>query len=421
MRRGADDSTLSGVAGLVDFNAFLQREAVDRQLARNFSHLKTGSRVVYPMPAQMMLLIDAAVAGARRVFDFEWLATDPVFKHLAGGAVPSIDVIYDDLRRFGPDERELLEAIVAEHGLHGVRRGKFERLTVDVDTTVMPLFGGQEGALRGSNPRYHGRPSYHPILARIAETDTVLGARLRPGDTSLGATEAEDIEQWLDRVREAAGPETVITVRIDSGGDCAELLSAIDRKGALFVVKAKQTPNLLGAAMLARRWHTVERGADGAPTRQVAQLDFCREDWPEQRYRVIAVRTTERYSGRQVCLWDGLEHSVHFYVTNDHDRDIDDLALVYDDRGGIEPLIAELKTGFGIGKISSADFAANEAALLLKLLAYNLLRRWVAAEVPVAAQWRSSWIRRACILIPARLLRSGGRWLIRRAPRPLLN
>jgi hypothetical protein len=64
---------------------------------------------------------------------------------------------------------------------------------------------------------------------------------------------------------------------------------------------------------------------------------------------------------------------------------------------------------------------ANEAAFLIKLLAYNLMRRWVAAELPAIASWRSSWIRRAAILIPARLLRSGGRWLLRRAHRPMLN
>ena len=65
---------------------------------------------------------------------------------------------------------------------------------------------------------------------------------------------------------------------------------------------------------------------------------------------------------------------MQFYVTNDHDRDIDDLARVYDDRAGIEPLIARLKSQFG-----------------------------------------------AAILIPARLSRSGGRWLLRRAPRTMLN
>ena len=35
---------------------------------------------------------------------------------------------------------------------------------LDIDTTVEPLFGHQEGALPRPNPHYHGRPSYHPIL-----------------------------------------------------------------------------------------------------------------------------------------------------------------------------------------------------------------------------------------------------------------
>jgi hypothetical protein len=121
LKRGADDPSLSGVGGLVDFNAFAQREGLGRQLARDFGHLKTGKQVVYPMHTQIQLLIDAAVVGARRVIDFEWLANDPLFEHLAGGAVPSVDALYDNLRRFGPDEREQLEAMVAEHGLRMLR------------------------------------------------------------------------------------------------------------------------------------------------------------------------------------------------------------------------------------------------------------------------------------------------------------
>lgn len=423
LARGPDDPALSGVGGLVDFNAFVQREKLGQRLSRDFGHLKAGKQVVYPIHTQIQLLIDAALVGARRVFDFEWLAADPLFEHLAGGAVPSIDTLYDDLRRFGPDEREQLEAVVADHGLRLLRERQPKRVTIDIDTTVTPVFGHQEGALPGSNPRYHGRPSYHPILARIAETDTVLGARLRTGDTALGEADVEDVQVWLDRARDAAGRDAVITVRIDAGGDCSALLSAINDRKCLFVVKAKQTPNLLGAAMQTTRWQTVDRDADGKPTRQAAEIDFQRDDWPSgnERYRVIAVRTNERDSGRQVCLWDGLDLSVQFYVTNDHDRDIDDLARVYDDRAGIEPLIAELKNGFGIGKASSSCFGANEVALLIKILAYNLMRRWVSAELPAIASWRSSWIRRAAILIPARLLRSGGRWLLRRAPRPMLN
>ena len=155
---------------------------------------------------------------------------------------------------------------------------------------------------------------------------------------------------------------TLLTVRIDAGGDCAALLRAIDDKGAWFLVKMKQTPNLVGAVWATTKWTTVERDAMGLPTRQVAEIKFEREGWPPGKWRVFAVRTNERKSGNQSCLWEDLDFSVHVFVTNDHAHGADELARRYDDRAGIEPVIGELKGGFGIGKVSTDCFNANEAA-----------------------------------------------------------
>jgi len=419
---GRPDPRVTSVGGLAAFNAYVREVGLHRELRRDFGHLKRGRGVVYPMAAQMQLLIDAVVSGATRVFGLELLAADPLFAHLAGGSVPSIDTVYDDLRRFGADELEDLERLVSRHGLAGVDQQRFREVHLDIDTTVMPLFGEQEGALPGPNPRYHGRPSYHPILARVAELDTIVAARLRPGDTGLGERDIEDVEMAIDRVRAAVGPKTIITTRIDAGGDCAALLKAIDAKGCFFVVKAKQNAGLLGAVAHAEGWIAVDHDAEGRATREVAEIAFRRADWPEDgRFRVFAVRTTERKSGKQTCLWSDLDHSVHVYVTNDLVRDADELAHKYDLRAGIEPLIGELKNGVGIGKISSADFDANEAAFLIKVLAFNLVRRWIATRLPAAKVWRIGWIRDVCVRVPGRLLRNGGRYELRLAPRPMLS
>ena len=419
---GRTDPKVTGIGGLAAFNAFTRALGLDRELGRGFDHLKTGRSVVYPMSAQMQLVLDAAVCGAGRVFGLEALAADPLFAHLAGGTVPSVDTIYNDLRRFGADELEELERIVSRHGLAGVGPGQFDEVHLDVDTTVMPLFVSQQGARRGHNPRYRGRPSHHPLLARLAETDTIVAARLRPGDTGLGEADIEDVEVAIDRVREAVGPDTVITVRIDAGGDCAALLDAIDKKGCLFLVKAKQTARLLGLVAATTEWTTVDTDAEDQPTRQVAEIDYRRAGWPEdKRYRLIVVRTNTRDTGRQVYLWEGLDYSVQLYVTNDHARDANDLAFEYDKRAGIEPTIGELKHGLGIGKASSASFAANEAAFLLKILALNLMRRWIAQAVPAAARWRMPWIRELFVRIPGRLLRVGGRWQLRLSRPPMLG
>ena len=125
---------------------------------------------------------------------------------------------------------------------------RFAEVFIDIDTTVTPLFGEQEGARPGPNPRYHGRPSYHPILARVAQTGTIVGARLRPGDTGLGELDVEDVEQWLDRTRAAVGTRDAHHRAHRCGrrlrGDCCAPSTS---KGAWFLVKMKQTPNLVGA------------------------------------------------------------------------------------------------------------------------------------------------------------------------------
>ena len=231
-------------------------------------------------------------------FGVEYLAGDPVFKHLAGGAVPSFDTVYRDLRRFDEGSLEALEGFMAEQGLRVVPTGRC-RLHLDLDSSVMPLFGSQEGALPGPNPRYHARPSYHPLLGVIAETGTCVGARLRPGDTSLGENDSPTFVAWIGRLRRHVGPRALLTVRLDAAGDCAELLRSFDAAGVRFLVKLRVTPNVIGALVTQPDWRTVDRDADGKPTRQVATLTFQRENWLALGggHRVVAIRRNDRESG----------------------------------------------------------------------------------------------------------------------------
>ncbi|WP_292457883.1 transposase, partial [Methylibium sp.] len=222
IRRGRPDPNLTGVAGLVPFGAYLEEIGVDRELRRAFFELKDGPMVVYPMETQMRMLIDAFAVGEQRVFGLESLAADPLFVKLAGGVVPSIDTVYRDLARFDEMENAKLELIMASHGLATLAELTTPQpyVHVDIDTTVEPLFGQQEGALPGYNPRYRGRNSYHPILAAIAETGACIGARLRPGDVGLGGDDAKLIQTYVKRAVAHAPRGRMVVARIDSGADC---------------------------------------------------------------------------------------------------------------------------------------------------------------------------------------------------------
>ena len=414
IRSGQPDPTLTGVAGLAHFGSFAREIGLDAELKRRFGNVKTGRQVVYPMPEQLRLLLDAQLCGESRVLGLEALAADALFAHLAGGTVPSIDTVYRDLCRFDHETLASLEDLMAMQSFALITTPP-EQLHLDVDTTVESVFGRQEGALPGPNPRYHGRPSYHPVLATAAEFGVCVGAELRPGDRGFGARDVPVILRWVERVRKRVGPRTLLTVRMDSAGDCSELLQALDARSVRFVVKLKATPDLLGAALAHRTWHVTQRDGDTVLER-VADLDFHRNEWSERGIglRVIALRSTER-GGRQLRLWDN-DEAVQFYVTNDWLAQAEDIPREYDGRAEIEPKIDDLKHGLGLGDIPSHDFNANHAMFLLKLLAHSLLRRFAVAARPRVLYWRTPWLRRLLICRPGRLLRSGRQWTLRTLP-----
>lgn len=420
---GRPDPSLTGLGGLVAFGQFTRREGVERELSDRFGALKSGAGVVYPMPEQMRMLLDLAVSGEERVFALEALAADRLFVHLAGGMLPSIDTVYRDLQRFDAPALGGLEAMMAGHGLQAIARSE-QHVHVDLDTTVEPLFGVQEGALPGPNPRYRGRNSYHPMLAVVAETGTCIGAELRPGDRSFGDADVPTVMQWLGRLRASLAPKTLITLRMDAAGDCTELLESLHSASVRFVVKLRWNDVLLGHALAHQSWRITKRDASDRPTERVAMLPFVRDTWSKRQLpcRVIALRSTERRSGQQLRIWDDPDESVQFYVTNDWFTPSEEIPFEYDGRAEVEPVIRDLKHALGLGKVPSARFDANHAMFLLKLLAHNLLRRFVAQTEPRIAHWRTPWVRRALIARPGRLLRSGRQWTLRLPARsPQLN
>lgn len=411
---GDPDDSLTGVAGLVGFGRFTHDVGLERELAERFGDMKSGPNVVYPMGSQLRLLLDAIVADEERVFGIEALAADPLFCRLAGGSVPSIDTVYRDLRRFDEERLVDLEDLMFEQGAVGLHRSPRE-VHVDIDSTVEPLFGHQEGALPGPNPRFHGRPSYHPLLACIAETGTCIGALLRPGDRAFGERDVQTILPWLKRLRERLGPNVVITVRIDSAGDCAALLAALDNDGFRFVVKLKATEDLVGTALVHPVWRVSNCDTQDHPTERVGVLNFRRKEWNECRnpLRVIALRSTERCGGQQVRIWEDPDESTQFYVTNDWQHAPEEIPREYDGRAEIEVIIRDLKHALALGKAPSAVFDANHAMFQLKLLAHNLMRRYTAQVSPRCSYWRTPWLRRLLIVRPGRLLRSGRQWTLR--------
>jgi hypothetical protein len=88
------------------------------------------------------------------------------------------------------------------------------------------------------------------------------------------------------------------------------------------------TADLIGALATHTRWRTVDVDAFGDPTRQVATITVKRDVWDKHDLgvRVVAVRSRDRDTGKQIYLWADQDWTVQAFLTNDWLGDEDDLA-----------------------------------------------------------------------------------------------
>ena len=71
---------------------------------------------------------------------------------------------------------------------------------LDVDTTIKPLYGHQEGAGLGYNPKKPGRPSHCYHTYSMASTRLNLDVDVSPGDEHTSKHSAPSLWALLDRL-----------------------------------------------------------------------------------------------------------------------------------------------------------------------------------------------------------------------------
>ncbi len=105
--------------------------------------------------------------------------------------------------------------------------------TLDLDSTVLCRYGGQEGSLKGYNPTKPGRPSHHPLVGFLAEGRRLLWATLRSGNSGSANGCVEFLRQSL----------TVLPGGI--GSDWCGPMRDFSRNDYWSIWRAKSYPTLL--------------------------------------------------------------------------------------------------------------------------------------------------------------------------------
>ena len=114
---------------------------------------------------------------------------------------------------------------------------------LDMDTTVKPIYGNQEGAVVDYNPHKRGRPShcYHTYI--LANLRLIPGVDVTPGNESNSPNSLPGLLEILDDLRPDLRPFLVLG---DIGHGTGSVMSAIEERGQnyLFRSAAKRTMEL---------------------------------------------------------------------------------------------------------------------------------------------------------------------------------
>jgi Transposase DDE domain group 1 len=158
-----------------------------------------------------------------------------------------------------------------------------EPWVLDIDTTVKPLYGHQEGAVVGYNPHKPGRPShsYHTYL--VSNLRLVLRVDVLPGDEHNVTHATDGLWNLLDHLGRHRWPSLL---RGDKHWGIEPVMAGAEQRGVPYLFCLRLTKNVgraLQRAMREGAWSDAGQGWQGQET------ELRLMGWSRQR-RIILLR-----------------------------------------------------------------------------------------------------------------------------------
>jgi hypothetical protein len=251
--------------------------------------------------------------------------------------------------------------------------GTPERVTIDVDATLVTSHSEKEGAAG----TYKGGYGFHPLMAYCDKTGEALAAILRPGNAGSN-TAADHIAVIQDALAQVPAEliETIeILVRADSAAATHEVMDFFREHRLRYSVGYELTDQVRAAILkIPETAWVCALAADGSEREngQVAEItdDLDLATWPTGS-RVI-VRRERAHPGAQLSFTDHDGHRFQAVLTDQPDPDIQVLEHRQRQRAHAETHIRNDKDT-GLRKMPFRDFEHNRVWLKLVGIAHDLL------------------------------------------------
>jgi hypothetical protein len=315
------------------------------------------------------------LAGHRRYAHIAALRCDAVLPELLG---MKKTVSEDSVRRAFRAIHETEGAVwLRSHLAFCVEPLLAEPWILDIDTTIKPLYGHQEGAVAGYNPRKPGRPSHCYHTYSMASTRLILDVDVSPGDEHASRHSAPSLWGLLDRLPRDLWPGLL---RGDRGFGNEDIMREAEARRLPYLLKLRLTANvkrMIEKLAASRAWVAAGQGFE-AKESEVRLLG-----WSRQRRVIVlrrrlkdAVGLSSRDDGDPLQLsfveigeaTDIYEYSV---LVTSLDETTEAFGQLYRDRADGENIFDEMKNQWGWGGYTTHDLARCRLAARMLALFYD--------------------------------------------------
>ncbi|MEW5694147.1 MAG: IS1380 family transposase [Candidatus Hydrogenedentota bacterium] len=354
----------------------------------------------------ILILIYMIIAGIGRIENARHLGYNGVIKKILGiKSFPEPTVIRRFLYRLTP---QAIRQIVKVHNLIQwkiFRIGHVKTsITIDIDGTVLIVYGKQGRTKRGFCPKRKGARSYMAMLCFESDREFWYGS-LMSGNISQTRVAPHIIKKCLDKL-----PYPIYRIRIR--GDAIFYSHS-------FIEEYLERENIL---------YTIEANTEGSEMQskmQKAEYSSYKEDWEigEFSYQPTRWKKPHRFivqrrpipedpdERAQLKLFEMKDYGYRVVVTNLMKVKPRHVWNFHSKRAqGAEQNIKELKMNYPLAKIPTKYYIANIAYFQILLFAFNIINwfKWIC--LPEEYHYKTlQTLRERLIVIPAELTRPGNK------------
>ena len=260
---------------------------------------------------------------------------------------------------------------------------------LDIDTTIKPIYGHQEGATLGYNPHKPGRPShaYHSYF--IATLRLVLDVEVCPGNEHASAHGFDGLWRLWDGFKPENRPTLI---RGDAPYGQEKLLVECERRGQKYLFRQRKTKavkTLIKALDAQGRW------ADAGAGWQSREGRLRLQGWSAERRIVVLRRPKNHHQTAHETLTEHAQATTGLLIEIAAEPEWETIVLVtnldwepraladmYRQRADCENAFDELKNQWGWGGFVTRDLFRSRVAARTAALIYNWWTLFVRCAEP---------------------------------------